>query len=336
MSKEISRAGAWCFLETSPLKRTKELAELHGCDIAIPNHAGIGNILMYTRVVEDMARSLGRPLKVLTSGLRVRFGGLDAGEDPYSIWSNNPFVDEIIDADFIGPEIQAQINKEMDNFCQFSHMIENIEYQYGLRPRRLRPSLFLSKSEQQWAIGQLGTFARPIVCIHPHGKSSPKPGNPWHEENWRRLIARLDDHVTILEVFKIGWEKKHLPTKKFGTTLRQMMALVWASDVFVGFDSSVAHVATAFNIPSLVLWDPFRKLEIEERFQTGFAPAAMSRWSYPQNRNIVLLGDRDDQIVSIIAAWIHDYARHNYHSFTIPSNQSSQDVRREDFGKAER
>ncbi len=306
--KEIGQYGARCFLETPPLKHTKELAEVHGCDIGIPNHAGIGNILMYTRVVEDMARSLGKNLKILTSGLNVPVS-LANGEDPYSIWSNNPFVDQIIDADAIDPEIMYLINREMDNLCHFSHMIENIEYQYGLRPRRLSPSLFLSKSEQEWAMEQLRILVRPILCIHPHGKSSPKPGNPWYEENWMRLIARLKGHVTVLEVFKTGWEKKELPTKKILTTLRQMMALVWASDFFVGFDSSVAHIATAFNIPAIVLWDPLRKLELEERLQAGFAPAAMSRWSYPQNRNLVLLGNREDEIVSIIAAWVGESVR---------------------------
>ena len=87
------------------------------------------------------------------------------------------------------------------------------------------------------------------------------------------------------------------------------MALVWASDLFVGFDSSVAHVACAFTIPSVVLWDPFRKLEIEERCNTYFAPAAMSRWGYPQNRNFMLLGIGRTKIVGRIADWVREFAR---------------------------
>jgi hypothetical protein len=83
-----------------------------------------------------------------------------------------------------------------------------------------------------------------------------------------------------------------------------MMALVWASDLFIGFDSSIAHIATAFELPALVLWEPLRKVEIEERWQSGFAPAALSRWSYPQNRNLMILGDRGDTIINSVTDWL--------------------------------
>ncbi len=49
------RDGHHLFLETTPLQETKRLAAAYKCDIGIPNDAGIGNILMYTRVVDDLA-----------------------------------------------------------------------------------------------------------------------------------------------------------------------------------------------------------------------------------------------------------------------------------------
>jgi hypothetical protein len=291
------------FLETAPLEETRRLASAHGCDIGIPNDAGIGNILMYTRVVDDFARSLGHPVKILTAQLRPPIGLID-GEDRFPLWRNNPFVREIVDADTIDPGIMPTINRERENLCQFNHMIENIEYQYGLKPRFLRPSLYLSKEEQTWALDNLGGLKRPVVCMHPHGRSSPRPNSLWYEQNWQKLIARLDGSASALEIFIAGTETKQLNSLKIKTSLRQMMALVWASDLFVGFDSSVAHVATAFQLPALVLWDPVRKSEMEEPRQIGFGPAALSRWSYPQNRNVMLLGDRDDAILSVVADWI--------------------------------
>jgi len=288
--------------DRTPLEETKRLAAAHGCDIGIPNDSGIGNILMYTRVVEDLARVLGRPLAILTGRFKPAIGVV-RGEEPFPIWRNNPFVSNIIDADLIDTEIMVTINKEKDNLCQFGHMIENIAYHYGIRPRHLRPSIYLSRAEQTWAINRLKSFRRPVVCLHPHGKSSPKPGHPWYEENWQKLIEQLEDSVTILEICKAVSEAKGLRTVKIRTKIRQMMALVWASDMFIGFDSSVAHVATAVEIPACVLWEPMRKLEIEERKQPGFAPAALARWSYPQNRNIMLLGDRDDTVINLILTW---------------------------------
>lgn len=297
--------GQRCFLKTAPLRETKRLAALYGCDIGVPNDAGIGNILMYTRVVDDLGKLLGHPLKILTARLRPPIG-LVEDEEAFPLWKNNPFVGGIIDADSIDPTIMISINDEMDNLCQFNHMIENIGYHYGMRPRHLRPSLYLSSEEKRWALEQLGDLRRPIICIHPYGTSSPRQGHPWYDDNWRALIDRLNAYATILEVFKAGSDCKQLDTIKFKTTLRQMMAIVWASDLFVGFDSVVAHVATAFEIRALVLWDPIRTLEIEERWQTGFAPAALSRWSYPQNRNLMLLGDRDNTIIELIFSWIRD------------------------------
>jgi hypothetical protein len=300
---DTGQDGQRCFLETPPLMETKRFASIYGCDIGIPNDCGIGNILMYTRVVDDLAKLLGHPLKILTGRLNPAVGVVD-DEDRFPLWRNNPFVGMIVDADLIDPKIMIAINNEMDNLCQFTHMIENIAYHYGIQPRCLRPSIYLSHQEQSWALNTLKGLPRPIVCLHPHGTSSPKSGHPWHEENWQKLLERLKGRITALEIFKAGSESKQLCTIKFKTTLRQMMALVWASDFFIGFDSSVAHVATAFELPSVVLWEPIRKLEIEERWQTGFAPAALARWSYPQNRNLMLLGDRDDTIINLIADWL--------------------------------
>jgi hypothetical protein len=297
------RGGQRYFLETPPLKETKRLAAAHGCDIGIPNDAGIGNILMYTRVVDDLARLRGHPLSILTGRLSPPIGVVE-GEDPFPLWQNNPFVSRIADADLIDPEIMIAINRERENLCQFTHMIENIAYHYGLRPRFLRPSLYLSEQEQSWALDKLRDLRRPIICLHPHGMSSPRPGHPWYEENWQKLLDRLSQWATVLEIFKVGSDNKQFNTVKIKTSLRQMMSLVWASDLFVGFDSSVAHIATAFELPAVVLWEPIRKVEKEEPNQAGFAPAALSRWSYPQNRNLMLLGDRDDTILNIITDWV--------------------------------
>jgi hypothetical protein len=303
MKSDNSQDGNHFFLETTPLKETKRLAAAYGCDIGVPNDAGIGNILMYTRVVEDIARRLGRPIKILTGRLNP-IGGVVSGEDPFPLWKNNPFVHCIVDANLIDPNIMRAINREKDSMCQFGHMIENIAYQYGIRPHHLRPSIYLSKKEQTWALNKLHGLRRPIICIHPHGTSSPEPGHPWYEENWRKLLDCLGSQVTVLEIFKAGSEAKQLKTVKIKTKLRQMMALVWASDLFIGFDSAVAHIATAFELPAAVLWEPIRNVEIEERWQTGFSSATLSRWSYPQNQNLIILGDQANTIVNIINDWV--------------------------------
>jgi hypothetical protein len=259
----------------------------------------MGNILMYTRLVDDLSRNLGRPLRILTGTQSPAAGRLD-GELAHPVWAENPHVAEIVDpSDQIGEEMR-QIETEQDNLCQFGHLIENLAFHYGLRASAIRPSLYLSKQECVAALDRVRDLPRPLICVHPYGTSTPRPGHPWHTENWLDLIQRLSPLGSMIEVGLDGVEHKHLGLPRFKAYVREMMALVWASDLFVGFDSSVAHIATAFQKPAAVLWEPIRKVEIEERYQRGFAAAAISRWGYPQNRNLVLLGDRDDEITSIV------------------------------------
>ncbi|MCC3264169.1 hypothetical protein LLE87_39015, partial [Paenibacillus polymyxa] len=76
------------------------------------------------------------------------------------------------------------------------------------------------------------------------------------------------------------------------------------SDLVVGFDSSVAHVATAFSKPTLVLWEPVQKAQIDLVEQPGLGAAAITRGGYSQNRNLVLLNDIHHDIRRLVAEWI--------------------------------
>jgi len=291
--------GARLLLPTPPFVGTKQLAAQYGCDIGIANDAGIGNVLVYTRTVDDLACKLGRRVSLLTAPLAPPVG-IMPGDDGFAIWRNNPYVDRIVNAEEIDRAIMSVINRERDNMAHFGHMIENIAYYYGIRPRILRPSLYLTKDECAWALNALRDLPRPVICLHPHSNSGPLPGAPWHLDKWRSLIPRLEEGASLFEVRLHTLEDKSLGLTSFPTTLRQMFALVWASDLVVCFDSAIAHVATSFERPAIVLWDPTRKVTHEERCQRGFALAILSRWSYPQNTNVVLLGGHDDELVEII------------------------------------
>ncbi len=278
------------------------------CDIAIPNATGIGDILMYTRLVEEMAMRYGRPLNVLTGPIQPTDGvGIIAGEEPYPIWRANPFVNSIVDLLDRSPDTLDLINSSHEKHCHFGHIIENICAEYDIVPRVIRPSLFLTEIECRDALMKLCELPRPILCIHPYGTSSPKKGHPWYQEEWLRLLDELPNGISVIEVGITGREEKGLRVKRLRTTLRQMMALVWASDFFLGFDSSVAHIATAFRKPAMVLWDPVRKSEIEN--QQGMGPAAFARWSYPQNKNLMLLGEMDSEIRRVAVRWVSNIIR---------------------------
>ena len=67
----IDALSASRFSGRPPVEQTKQIAREYGCDLAIPNGPGIGNVVCYTRLVEDLALALGRPLRLLSAPIRA-------------------------------------------------------------------------------------------------------------------------------------------------------------------------------------------------------------------------------------------------------------------------
>ena len=128
--------------------------------------------------------------------------------------------------------------------------------------------------------------------------------SPWYLDKWKELVTRHERSLGFIQVGKSGFDTKDIGIPCPKTTIRQTMSLIWVSDIFVGFDSALAHIATAFQKPTAVLWDIVRKNDIEEPFQKGFGPSALTRWSYPQNRNLMMLGEREDEILDQLSHFI--------------------------------
>lgn len=291
--------GSNAFLATPPFYFTKRYAHEANCDLAVPNQGGIGNLLMFTRLVDDYARAQGRPIKLLTSPFRPNVGQ-HTRESDYPIWEGNPFVQEIVNADNFNAPIMEAVAAEIDNCCQFNHVIENILTHFQLRPSALRPSLYLTTEEMRSALRRLSNLPRPLVALHPGGTTSPPQKSPWHQDAWAAIVKELTGHVGFFQIAKSDFDKKCINVPHFDTTLREAFALIWAADAFIGFDSSPSHIAAAFQKPSLVLWDASQKISHEESVQYSFAPATTLRWGYPQNRNLMILGERDKEITNEI------------------------------------
>lgn len=300
------------FLDSDPFVLSRRYAMEHECDLAVPGSIGIGSLVCYTRLVEEFALREGRPVRLLTVPLDCSYDGRRSeGEGDYPLWDCNPFVETIVNADLIDPAISGSISAEMDNFCQARHEIENLCTPYGLRPRELRGSLFLSREEMQWGLGQLSALRRPVVCLCPYGRSSSLPGSPWHLDRWIELVEALEAKAGLFQVGNESFEQKPLPVFTPRTTIRKIVALIWASDLYIGFDTGPSHIATALAKPAVVFWDAVRKAPLEEAKQAGFSIAHMSRWAYPQNRNIVILGEKDREVLD----WCLEFAFETLASF---------------------
>jgi len=288
------------FLETEPFIYSKKYATQHSCDLAIPSFLGLGSKVCYTPLVEAFALQQGHSLKILTAPhYKPNPKNQEGAKEDWTaaIWQNNPYISEIVNANAIDPKIMQDINSEFDNFCQSQHEITNLCAPYDLRPRYLRGSLFLSQEEMQWGLEALSHLKRPVVCLCPYGTSASLPSSPWYLDRWLELIAVLEKDVSFFQIGHTHLEQKQLPVFNPVTTVREMIALIWASDMYIGFDTGPSHIATALQKPTLVLWDAVRKVALEEEKQAGFSIAHLQRWSYPQNNNLVILGEKNREIL---------------------------------------
>jgi hypothetical protein len=280
---------------TGLLPLSKSYARKYNVDLTIPNCAGsgLGNVLVYTRLIDDYAMSLGRPISIITAPISPKVGVVP-NESPYPFFENNPFIEEIINADEVDPEGFVGVNSEDISLVQLCHVIENICFAYGLRPRILRPSLYLTSEEKKWALNALQHLPRPLVCLHPGGTTSSPPSCPWNVQNWLKLIDRLKDKVSFFQIGRKNSVDQDLNLENPGQTLRQAIALIWASDFYIGFDSCPMHIATALNKDLISIFHMENKFNNEVTFGKIFVPSVMLRWSYPFNTNLAIMPDDYD------------------------------------------
>jgi hypothetical protein len=280
--------GSSRFSEGKPFKISRQLAKKYDCDLAIPNGSGVGNVLAYTRLVESMAKKKNARLRILTAPLNPTVGKSSIDTDLYPVWQSNPYIESIVNILELEEPALATINKEKDDMAHIGHVVSNLCIAYDLKATTVTPQLFLSAEEVVWALDVLSNLKRPIVALHPFGKTSSLEDTYWHSQFWQDL-RNLDYPFSY---FQLG-----LPFKEY--SLRQTMALIWASDCFIGFDSSLAHIATSFHKKNIVLWDAYHKEPIETEKERGFSASMMSRWAYDTNLNLVLLGGRSEHVFGV-------------------------------------
>lgn len=282
----------------APFELTKQIATKFNCDLAVPNGTGIGNVVVYSRLVESLSRKVGRRLRILTAPLNPIVGVSDLEDEHFPIWKANPYIESITDVNELDSSAIKTIIQERDNMSHVGHMVENLCYAYKLIPVSQTPQLFLTTEEMAWALDYLSSYKRPIIAIHPFGKTSSPEGVYWNFDFWKDLI-NSDYPFSYVQLGLPNSEKKDLGLSYEHFSLRQTMAIIWACDQYIGFDSGLAHIATSFHEGNIVLWDAFHKEPIELSKEKGFSAAMMSRWAYDQNKNYVLLGGKTEEVVTL-------------------------------------
>ena len=135
----------------------------------------------------------------------------------------------------------------------------------GLEPKNTHTEIFLTSHETTWARKAMEArgidFTKKIILIHPTAAVSIRE---WPLEKFNQLIKSLNNQTNI-QIVAICTEIEYSKVKALlddipglvvfhKITVRQMMAIIHECDLVIDNDSSPSHVATAFGIPSIVLF----------------------------------------------------------------------------------
>ncbi len=135
----------------------------------------------------------------------------------------------------------------------------------GKEPVDTKTEIFLTPEEIDWAREELRSKGvdpnKKIVLIHP---TAAEPIREWPIERFSELIKKLDSSKDI-QILVTCTNKEFSRIQPLTTdipglvvlhmlTLRQMMAIVKECDLIIDNDSSPSHMATAFEIPAIVLF----------------------------------------------------------------------------------
>lgn len=139
----------------------------------------------------------------------------------------------------------------------------------GLDPGPVvRPALVLTGHECQWAREQLAGLPKPTVVLHPGGFAARR----WRSARYHDLAhaltgcgigviltgSRAEGERFRSEVLQNGRRQPEVLDLMGQLTVRQLMAVIGASQAVVSGATGPAHIAAALGVSNISLFDPRR------------------------------------------------------------------------------
>ncbi len=117
--------------------------------------------------------------------------------------------------------------------------------------------LYVEESEVERVLSKFSLKYKGFVVINPF---SNFPLKEWALENWAGFIRKVDRRVVVIGLPKDRIKVERLKTLADfidlvgKTSLRELMALIKASEVVVSNDSAPVHIANALGVPALTVY----------------------------------------------------------------------------------
>ena len=137
------------------------------------------------------------------------------------------------------------------------HLIQLWCEMYGLNYEGEKPELFISKAEKQY-FESFYKLDKPIMVIQPHGGAINQP----LKYGWTRDIPQpimqdiINHYANDYAILHVKREDQIIYENTFQAldSFRSIAVLLSMSKKRLLIDSSVMHIATALNLPSVVTW----------------------------------------------------------------------------------
>ena len=144
----------------------------------------------------------------------------------------------------------------------------------GIEPGDRRPALHVTPEEHGDAQARLAALgaAAPRVLVHPGGHY---PSQRWPAERFAELVSGLTGRIGAACIVVAGPDEQDLVERICAATpdalspgplsVREMMAVLSACDLFVGNNSGPLHIASALGLPTVSVMGPTDPLRFAPR-----------------------------------------------------------------------
>lgn len=227
-------------------------------------------------------KPLGDALFLSTAAHEIRKLNPSARIEVYSHWPdlflNNPDIDACrpIREPAVPPGYEITYETPWPPASRL-HVLQLVCESLGLDPVNVetRTYYYPTDKERQHAAQMCPRGERPRVVVHPFSGFFAARTKQWHFSNWKRFLELIPEEIETVRFSKP--DEPATPTERAShrdiqtTDIRFTAALLESADAFVGQESGLAHLATALNVPSVVIF-------------TGYVPPDV--FGYPANLNL--------------------------------------------------
>jgi ADP-heptose:LPS heptosyltransferase len=144
---------------------------------------------------------------------------------------------------------------------------------------KYKACFYLSEKEDEWGKQQTNGLRRPLLSINTTSKELVKT---WPKDKWNGLMPELRE---IGDIIQLGdnREPKLIGAKSFAgnCTMRESAAILNHTDLFIGPDSLLMHIANGLEIPSVILFGgsrPVQCLGYDQNINLSSTPECSPCW----------------------------------------------------------